>query len=198
MKKNNTLGLGGQLTRKSLYLAMATISHLMLSATPALAGPAGGKVVGGSGSIDQSGLNTTIRQQTDRMAIDWQSFNVAADERVKFIQPGSSSIALNRVLSHTGSEIHGQIEANGQILLVNPNGVVFGKDSHINVGGIIASGLHIDPNDFMNGDFTLTAIEGTEGKVINSGIINAATGGSVTLVGQQVETNNLVSANWAQ
>src|SRR5690554_1010598 len=194
MKKNNTPGLGCQLTRKSLYVAMATISHLILSATPAFAAPAGGKVVGGDGSIDQSGLNTTIRQQTDRMAIDWQSFNVAADEKVKFIQPGSSSVALNRVLSHTGSEIHGQIEANGHILLVNPNGVFFGENSRINVGGIIASGLHIDPNDFMNGEFTLTAIEGTDGKVINSGILNASTGGSVTLVGQQVKNEGLISA----
>jgi len=174
--------LGCHLTRKSLYVAMATISHLMLSATPALAAPAGGKVVGGGGSIDQSGLNTRIHQQTDRMAINWQSFNVAADEKVKFIQPRSSSVALNRVLSHTGSEIHGQIEANGHILLVNPNGVFFGENSRINVGGMIASGLQINPNAFMNGDFTLTAIEGTEGKVINSGIINAAKGGSVTLV----------------
>src|SRR5690606_6428329 len=169
MKKNSTASLNHQLTRKSLYVAIATISQLMLSATPVLAGPAGGKVVGGGGSIDQSGLNTTIRQQTDRMAIDWQSFNVAADEKVKFIQPGSSSIALNRVLSHTGSEIHGQIEANGHILLVNPNGVFFGEYSRINVGGMIASGLQVDPNDFMNGDFTLTAMEVTDGKVINSG-----------------------------
>lgn len=194
MKKNNTLGLNCHLTRKSLYVAMATISHLMLSATPVLAGPEGGKVVGGGGSIDQSGLNTTIRQQTDRMAIDWQSFNVAADEKVKFIQPDSSSIALNRVLSHTGSEIHGQIEANGHILLVNPNGVFFGEYSRINVGGMIASGLQVDPNDFMNGNFTLTAMEGTDGKVINSGIINAATGGSVTFVGQQVKNEGLISA----
>src|SRR5690554_2722728 len=163
MKKNNSPNLSSHLTRKSLYVAMATISHLVLSATPALAGPAGGKVVGGNGSIDQSGLNTTIRQQTDRMAIDWQSFNVAADEKVKFIQPGSSSVGLNRVLSHSASEIHGQIEANGHILLVNPNGVFFGKNSRINVGGMIASGLQVDPNDFMNGNFTLTAMEGTDG-----------------------------------
>src|SRR5690606_26442594 len=63
-----------------------------------------------------------------------------------------------------------------------------------NVGGIIASGLQIDPNDFMNGKFTLSAVEASEGKVINSGIINAATGGSVTLVGQQVNNEGLISA----
>lgn len=179
--------------RKALYLAITAASQLIL--TPqVLAGPEGGRVVGGSGSITQSGLNTTIQQQTDRMAIDWQSFNVAGDERVQFIQPSSSSLALNRVLSHTGSEIHGRIEANGHILLVNPNGVFFGESSHINVGGMIASGLSIDPADFMNGEFTLTALEGSEGKVINSGIINAATGGSVSLIGQQVKNEGMISA----
>jgi filamentous hemagglutinin family protein len=179
--------------RRSLYIAIAAVSQVMIS-TQVLANPEGGQVVGGRGSIDQSGLSTTINQHTDRMAIDWQSFNVDADERVQFIQPSSSSIALNRVLSHSGSEIHGQIEANGHIVLVNPNGVFFGENSRINVGGMIASGLNIDPNDFMNGDFTLTAMEGTEGKVINSGIINAATGGSVTLVGRQVKNESLISA----
>src|SRR5690554_7885455 len=98
MKKNNTQGLGCQLTRKSLYVAMATISHLMLSATPALAGLAGGMVGGGNGAIPQSGLNTTVRQQTDRMAIDWQNFNVADDQKVQFIQHGCSYLALSRVL----------------------------------------------------------------------------------------------------
>ena len=180
-------------TRKALYLAITAASQLIL--TPqVLAGPESGRVVGGRGSIDQSGLNTTIQQQTDRMAIDWESFNVAIDERVQFVQPSSSSLALNRVLSHTGSEIHGRIEANGHILLVNPNGVFFGENSHINVGGMIASGLSIDPADFMSGEFTLTALEGSEGKVINSGIISAATGGSVSLLGQQVKNEGVISA----
>src|SRR5690606_13910065 len=99
-----------------------------------------------------------------------------------------------RVLSHTGSEIHGRIDANGHVILVNPNGVIFGRSSQINVGGLIASGLQIDPKDFMNGEFTLSAVKGTEGKVINSGIINAATGGSVALVGQRVVNEGLISA----
>lgn len=195
---NNTLSsrnvsrLGS--SRRKLYIAMLAATQLMV-AEKAFAAPEGGVVVGGTGTIDQAGLETTIHQSTERMAIDWQSFDVKSNERVQFIQPKSTSIALNRVVSNKGSEILGRIDANGQVFLINPNGVVFGKDSQINVGGIIASGLSIDPNDFMNGEFTLTALEGTEGKVINSGIINAATGGSVTLVGQQVKNEGLISAN---
>ena len=180
-------------SRKSLYLAIAAASQLIATAQ-VMAGPEGGKIVGGRGDINQSGFNTRIDQHTDRMAIDWQSFNVDANERVEFHQPGASSIALNRILSHSGSEIHGQIESNGQIILVNPNGVFFGENSRINVGGIIASGLQINPDDFMNGEFTLSAVDGTEGKVVNAGIINAATGGSVTLTGQQVNNEGLISA----
>lgn len=195
---NNTLSsrnvsrLGS--SRRKLYIAMLAATQLMV-AGKAFAAPEGGVVVGGTGTIDQAGLETTIHQSTERMAIDWQSFDVKSNERVQFIQPKSTSVALNRVVSNKGSEILGRIDANGQVFLINPNGVVFGKDSQINVGGIIASGLSIDPDDFMNGEFTLTALEGTEGKVINSGIINAATGGSVTLVGQQVKNEGLISAN---
>ncbi|MFL0802523.1 MAG: filamentous hemagglutinin N-terminal domain-containing protein [Agarilytica sp.] len=158
------------------------------------AGPEGGEVVGGTGSINRSGNTTTINQATDRMAIDWQTYDVGANERVQYIQPDSSSISLNRILSNRGSQIHGQIDANGHVFLVNPNGVFFGENSVINVGGMLASGLSIEPSDFMNGDFAFSAIEGTDGLVINAGLINAATGGNVALIGQQVENEGMISA----
>jgi len=180
-------------SRLKLYAAVLAASQWMVSG-PVWAAPEGGEVVGGEGIIQQAGVETIINQATERMAIDWRSFDVAANERVEFIQPSSSSVALNRVLSNRGSEILGRIDANGQVILVNANGVVFGKDSVVNVGGMIASGLNIDPASFINGDFALNSIEGAEGKVINYGIINAATGGSVTLVGEQVQNDGLIFA----
>ncbi len=182
-----------QLSRRKLYAAMLIASQCMV-AGQLWAAPEGGVVVGGEGAITQTGMDTMIHQATERMAIDWRSFDVAANERVEFIQPSSSSVALNRVLSNRGSEILGRIDANGQVMLVNPNGVVFGKNSIVNVGGMIASGLSIDPTSFINGDFALNSIDGAEGKVINYGIINAAIGGSVTLVGEQVQNDGLISA----
>ena len=163
--------------------------------TGVMAGPQGGVVTGGAGTISQGNNTTTINQATDRLAIDWQSFDVAADERVQYIQPDSSSVALNRILSNRGSEIHGRIDANGQVILVNPNGVIFGENSVVNAGGILASGLSIDPADFMNGDLHFQALEGTDGLVINSGLLHAATGGSVSLLGKQVKNEGLISAN---
>ncbi len=170
------------------------LMHLML--IPYVhAAPAGGQVVGGTGSISQTGTQTTINQTTQNMAIDWQSYNVNSNERVQYIQPNTSSISLNRILSNNGSTIAGNISANGQVILVNPNGIVFTPTATINVGGIIASGLDIKPSDFMNGNYIFNEVLGTDGGVINSGMINASLGGNVALIGRHVENNGLISAN---
>ncbi|MCF6211369.1 MAG: filamentous hemagglutinin N-terminal domain-containing protein [Gammaproteobacteria bacterium] len=171
---------------------------LLLSVTvpsSAVGGPDGGQVVGGTGSIASSGAITTINQTSQNMAIDWQNYNVNANERVQYIQPNSSSISLNRILSQSGSTIAGRIDANGQVILVNPNGIFFTSTSIINVGGIIASGLNIQPNDFMNGNYIFDEVLGTNGTVINSGTITASLGGNVALVGKQVKNDGLIVAN---
>jgi len=81
--------------------------YTMVLATSVQAAPTGGQVVGGAGSISQSGLNTTINQASQNMAINWQNYNVNSNERVQYIQPNSSSISLNRILSNNGSTIPG-------------------------------------------------------------------------------------------
>ena len=168
---NNRVRLGF-----SSYSQLLCCSFLFSYPSFSYAGPAGGNIVGGTGSINQSGLNTTINQTTGSMAINWDSYNVSANERVQYIQPDISSISLNRILSHSGSQIHGRIDANGNVILVNPNGVFFGAGAQINVGGLIASGLDISPGDFMNGDYIFNEVLGADGAVINSGIINASLG----------------------
>ena len=159
------------------------------------AAPQGGVIRGGHGTISRADLMTHIQQNSQLMAIDWQRFDVAADEQVNFTQPNQQAIALNRILGNNASQIFGQVNANGHLVLVNPRGIFFGDTARVNVGGLIASGLDIDPDRFMNGDFTFSALEGTDGQVINSGLIQAATGGSVTLLGQQVRNDGLIVAN---
>ena len=162
------------------------------------AAPAGGEVVGGSGSISQSDLTTTINQSSQNLAIDWQSFDVNTNERVQFIQPNSSSVALNRILGNNGTTIQGQIDANGQVILVNPNGIFFTSTATINVGGLVASSLDMMPSDFMNGNYIFNEVIGADGAVINSGIINASvggdSGGNVALIGKQVKNEGLITA----
>jgi filamentous hemagglutinin family protein len=90
----------------------------------AQAAPVGGNIVGGSGSINTNGLTTTIHQNTQSQVINWNSYNVKANETVNYLQPNASAISLNRIPGNNASEIFGQINANGQVVLVNPNGML--------------------------------------------------------------------------
>lgn len=197
-RKFNTLSIFERIQRVLIDGSQVLTYSLVfthLSWVPyAHAGPTDGVIVGGSGSISQSDLTTTINQNTSSLAINWNSFDVGVNETVNFVQPTSSSIALNRILSNSASEIYGQINANGQVVLVNPNGVFFGGTSSVNVGGLIAAGLDISPADFMNGDYIFNDVLGTDGTVINSGLINASLGGNVALLGKQVSNEGVISA----
>jgi filamentous hemagglutinin family protein len=171
--------------------ALLTISGVM---SVALAAPSGGTIVGGSGSINTSGLTTTIHQNTQSQVINWHSYNVNANETVNYLQPNTSAISLNRILSNNASQIFWQINANGQVVLVNPNGIFFGNTASVNVGGLIASGLDISPSDFMNGDYFFNKVIGSDGSIINSGLINASLGRNIALIGKQVSNEGVISA----
>jgi len=107
-----------------------------------------------SGSVlppQVTGDTMLIKQETDKAILNWQSFNVGAKNTVQFVQPGSSSIALNRIHQADPSQIFGQIKANGQIYLYNQNGFVFGKDSVVNANSVLASTLNITDEVFNSG-----------------------------------------------
>ncbi|KAG0736851.1 hypothetical protein G6F24_018183 [Rhizopus arrhizus] len=95
----------------------------------------------------------TINQQTGKMAVDWQSFSIGKGNSGTINQPGRDSVALNRVLGPDVSVIQGALNANGQVFLVNPNGVVFTPTAQVNVGGIVASTLNISTQDFLAGNY---------------------------------------------
>ena len=141
-------------TALSVCIALAGFSLPTLFNT-AQAAPSGGKVVGGSGTISKEDLETIIKQTSQNMAIDWDTYrnknNIDASEIVKYIQPNGQSISLNRILGVNGSTIAGKIQSNGQVILINPNGLLFTETAVLNVGGIIASGLNMSTKDFMNG-----------------------------------------------
>jgi filamentous hemagglutinin family protein len=174
----NSRGRGKSASRK---LVAAT---LLLAGATALAGPLGGQVTAGSAGIAQSGSTTTITQTSQNVALNWNSFNVGATETVNFMQPGASSLAVNRILDTSGSQIMGRLNANGQVFLINPNGVLFGAGAQVNVGGIVASTLDFNSAS-SNTNLRLFGGNGT-GSVVNQGSINAANGGYVALLGNRV------------
>ncbi|MES9882194.1 MAG: filamentous hemagglutinin N-terminal domain-containing protein [Sedimenticola sp.] len=164
---------------------------------PAYSGPEGGQVMGGAGHIRVPDAATTlIQQQSQNIAIDWQRFNVTSSERVLFQQPSASASVLNRILDQNPSQIFGSIEANGRVFLSNPNGIIFGTSATVNVGSLFATGLDMDAADFMSGRYEMGLADGeSAGVVINRGLISAATGGSVTLVGGAVSNEGLIIAD---
>ncbi|MGB9430079.1 MAG: hypothetical protein WCC11_09465, partial [Gammaproteobacteria bacterium] len=182
--------------RKSAGLLLC----LAVCSTSALAGPQGGQVVAGQGNITSPNANTTlINQQSNRLVIDWTSFNLASNETVQFNQPSVSAAALNRILSQNPSQIFGSIIANGQVYLLNPNGIIFGKTAMVNVGGLFATGLNISNSDFMSGKLNFAAPAGQDGGyVINHGVLQAADGGSINLIGSSVFNDGIIIANLGQ
>ncbi|HCL1641398.1 TPA: filamentous hemagglutinin N-terminal domain-containing protein, partial [Salmonella enterica subsp. enterica serovar 4,[5],12:i:-] len=177
---------------------LAFLTGLIISLFPvvALANPdlpTGGQIVGGQGSISTSGNQMTIHQQTQNMATNWHSFDVGQNNTVQFIQPDSSSVALNRVTGASGSQIMGTLKANGQVFILNPNGVLFGKDARVNVAGLVASTKNINTADFMKGRYTLSG-EGNPGaQVINQGSLTTTKGGYIVLAADQVKNSGTIT-----
>ena len=166
-----------------LTLAFCVTAHAL---------PTGGVVAAGAASIGNSASATTITQTSANTVINWQSFGIGTGQTVQFIQPGSTSVALNRVLGSDPSSILGNLSANGKVFLLNPNGILFGSGASVNVGGLVASTLAISDANFMAGRYAFT--EGGNGTVVNQGNINAADGGYVALMGKSVSNQGIISA----
>ncbi|MDB5946553.1 MAG: filamentous hemagglutinin family outer membrane protein, partial [Ramlibacter sp.] len=176
----------------SPFVLRALAASLMLSfASNTFSAPAGGVVAAGAATITGAGARTTVTQSSQNAVINWQSFGIAAGETVQFVQPGASSVALNRVLGSDPSAIFGNLSANGKVFLVNPNGVLFGNGAAVNVGGLVASTLNVTDANFMAGQYQFSGA-GT-GSVVNQGTINAD-GGFVALVGKSVSNEGVISA----
>lgn len=206
MKKN--VGTAGSLTvqqavhraihsRPGGLAALLTTAAIGLGAlSVANAGPQGGVVTAGQGSISTPNASTTVIQQgSNVLGLDWQSFNVGAQERVQFNQPSSSAVALNRILDQSPSQIFGRVDANGRVVLLNPNGIVFGRTAQLNVGSLVASSLKLANFDPVSGRMSFDS-DGNAGAVTNSGTINAAVGGSVALLGGRVTNDGLIVASY--
>ena len=183
---NSAMAAGACFTLQALAMSVA-----LSFGGNAIALPAGGVVAAGGASISTAAGSTTINQSTQNAAINWQSFNIASGEAVRFVQPNSNSVILNRVVGADPSNILGSLTANGKVFLVNPNGILFGKGASVNVGGLVASTLNIADSDFMAGNYKFSGAG--NGTVLNQGSINAD-GGYVALLGANVGNDGVIAA----
>ena len=157
------------------------------------ANPTGGVLANGSASIAGQGTpSVLINQSSDRAIINWQTFSIDSGELTKFVQPSSTSAALNRVLGGQTSYINGTLSANGQIFLLNGNGIVVGPGGVINTAGFTGSTRDIADSDFMSNH--LHFVGSSDGGVKNLGTISAL-GGDVVLIGKTVENRGTIQAD---
>jgi filamentous hemagglutinin family protein len=115
--------------------------------------PSDPTVQAGSAAINQPSPDTlVIQQSTDKAIIDWRTFGIGANEQVEFQLPSSSGVTLNRVTGSERSDIFGSLTSNGNLMLINPNGILFGAGSRIDVHGLVATTSHITNENFMAGN----------------------------------------------
>lgn len=188
-KKISSCTVRGQ-TR--LKLKLLSVSLMMACGVSVHAQPMGGVVSAGAATIGGTSAKMSITQTTPNVAINWQSFGIKAGESVRFVQPDSNSVALNRVIGADPSNILGSLTANGKVFLVNPNGILFGQGASVNVGGLVASTLAISDTDFMSRSYQFSGAG--NGVVRNDGSINAADGGYVALLGANVSNQGTIAA----
>ncbi|MCX5704806.1 MAG: filamentous hemagglutinin N-terminal domain-containing protein [Candidatus Omnitrophica bacterium] len=179
--------------RVILVLAMAS----GIAFRPAFAGelPQGEQVVYGDASFDRSQANALNISTSDRAIINYNSFSIGTGNTVNFLQPGASSVALNRVTGGNISEIFGFLNANGNIFLINPNGILFGPGSSVNVAGLVASSLDMNNDDFKSGNYHFQNQGLTSAFVINQGSLIAASGGGISLLGGAVRNEGVIQAH---
>ena len=177
----------GLTTRATMVPAMVLVAGQALAffapavfSSSALAQPRNPRVVAGSASFSQNGNVTTVLA-ANRTIINYSSFNIAAGQTVRFIQPSASSAVLNRVLSMMPTTINGTLQSNGIVYVVNPAGIIFGQGAIINAGQFVAAAAHMSDADFLNSRNVFTS---SGGRLDNFGHIEGSTG--VSLVGGQV------------
>ncbi len=160
---------------------------------PAWANPKDGAVSTGSASITTPSTSVTkVDQTSEGVVINWSSFNVGSGQTTQFVQPNSSAIAVNRIGGANASQILGTLDANGRVVLINGNGVLFGKNAQVNVGSLIATSTDGSDSDLLSGRFTKAGKQ--TAAIVNNGVITVGANGTVALVAPNVANNGTVQA----
>jgi filamentous hemagglutinin family protein len=177
-------------------LVLTATALIALSGAPAAGGPEGGTVVGGAATIQGAGTPAVIVNQASSSAvINWNTFNIRANESVRFNQPSSSSVVLNRVTGRQGpSEIMGTLTANGRVFLINRDGILFGPGSVVNTAGFLATTNDIKNADFMAGRYNFNIPGRPDASIVNQGRITATSGGFAALVAPGVRNSGTITA----
>lgn len=179
--------------RGLLLMTTALTSSLLIGPVPAQNLPTGGSVAAGSVTISApTSTQLNITQASQSAVVNWQSFSVGERSSVNIQQPNSTAALLNRVTGDTPSSIAGSITSNGQVYLINPNGIAITSTGIVNTGGgFVASTLNISDADFQSGKRSFSG-NGASAAVSNAGVITVGRGGYAALIGGSVSNSGSI------
>ncbi|MBF96744.1 MAG: hypothetical protein CMJ13_05940, partial [Pelagibacterales bacterium] len=155
--------------------------------------PEGGKVASGSATIQKTENNLSVNQSSNKLILNWETFNIGKNASVEFFQPDSSSTALNRVHTSDPSHIYGSLKANGTLIFINPSGVIFQGGSKVDVGAMIASSLNMSDDNFLNENYFFEKDNNYNALIKNKGDMSSFEGGAIALISNRVENNGNIS-----
>ncbi|VEJ08105.1 filamentous hemagglutinin family N-terminal domain [Helicobacter pullorum] len=171
-------------------IGISIVASIVLSQS-LVALPSGGKFTHGSGSIKVNGKVMNITGNNTNHIIAWGGgFNINKGESVNFL--GNNKSYLNLDYTNKASQILGNLNGNGNnIYLVNPSGVLIGKDASINANKFVASNT-IDDITLNNFKTQTKLVESfspvfkpNKGNIVNLGTIKANNG--ITLIGDTID-----------
>lgn len=172
------------LNRIPAFLLLPVVAH---------ASPQGMTVIDGSASLTTSGNHLQITASHNAV-LQWQSFNIAHGSTTTFIQPTPASFVWNHIHDANPSQIWGNLNANGIVVLVNPAGFHFGPDAIVNAAGIVVSTAQATPIESGGGLFWQFQGAPPQAAIINHGRIDTSTGGSLFLIANKIENHGSLSA----
>lgn len=175
---------GGQTLKALSFL------YGLLAATVTAANPSGAQVVHGHASFAMPNAHTLEVTNSPSAILNWQSFNIGAGETTRFIQDSAQSAVLNRVMSGNPSDILGNLLSNGRVFLINPAGILIGRDAVVDTAGLVMSTLQIRDEDFLAGRLHFEG-DADSGAITNHGYIKSAPGGEIILIAPRIVNETL-------
>jgi len=168
-------------------------AFLSLVLSQAFCNPEGFQLVLGDATPPSIDANGSMMIESGKNAvIQWDSFSIGELEKVRFSQADSHSAVLNRVMGGSASAILGSLDSNGQVLLINPNGVLIGNNGLIQTAGFIASTADVSNEEFFQGGDLHFAAD-SSASIINLGAIECPTG-DIVLLARTVQNAGTLTA----
>lgn len=134
-----------------LSTPLSTFAFVDPNTVPDINNAINGSVTNGSGGLNvQVGVGSGATSGAVGQ-FDWNHFNLGSNKSVNWAFTNNNQTALNRVLGNNMSEIYGKLTQScaaagcdsfggtGKVILINPNGMLFGDGAQVNLNSFTAS-----------------------------------------------------------